>query len=126
MLDRCLTEDSVKTGRKDRALSFNRNRIYENGVTLFSADKADDIEGPISYEVTENSVHITWQEPAAANGMIILYEVNYKRLGDTEVKKHTTHTHICTHICTYICHAFYCFSACSDLSHWVTECMSSV
>ncbi|XP_075954174.1 insulin receptor a [Anarhichas minor] len=47
-------------------------------------DKADDVRGPISYEVTENLVHITWQEPVSANGMIILYEVNYKRLGDTE------------------------------------------
>uniref|UniRef100_A0A3Q3XF24 Tyrosine-protein kinase receptor n=1 Tax=Mola mola TaxID=94237 RepID=A0A3Q3XF24_MOLML len=47
-------------------------------------DKADDVTGPINYEVTENTVHITWQEPVAPNGMIILYEVNYKRLGDTE------------------------------------------
>ncbi|XP_035026675.1 insulin receptor a isoform X1 [Hippoglossus stenolepis] len=47
-------------------------------------DKADDVVGQISYEVTENSVHITWLEPTAPNGMIILYEVNYKRLGDTE------------------------------------------
>ena len=38
------------------------------------------------------AVQITWQEPASPNGMIILYEVNYKRLGDSEVKKHT-HTH---------------------------------
>lgn len=36
--------------------------------------------------VTESTVHITWQEPVAPNGMIILYEVNYKRLGDSEVK----------------------------------------
>lgn len=42
---------------------------------------------PIKYEVTENTVHITWQEPEAPNGMIILYEVNYKRLGDTEVNR---------------------------------------
>uniref|UniRef100_A0A665TIL1 Tyrosine-protein kinase receptor n=1 Tax=Echeneis naucrates TaxID=173247 RepID=A0A665TIL1_ECHNA len=47
-------------------------------------DKADDIMGPINCEVTENTVHITWLEPVAPNGMIILYEVNYKRLGDTE------------------------------------------
>uniref|UniRef100_A0A671YZI8 Tyrosine-protein kinase receptor n=1 Tax=Sparus aurata TaxID=8175 RepID=A0A671YZI8_SPAAU len=47
-------------------------------------DKADDIMGPIIYEVTETTVHITWQEPVTPNGMIILYEVNYKRLGDTE------------------------------------------
>lgn len=59
--------------------------------SLFSADKADDIRGPIKYDVTENTVHISWQEPAAPNGMIILYEVNYKRHGDTEVKRHIGH-----------------------------------
>uniref|UniRef100_A0A8C3G6Z1 Tyrosine-protein kinase receptor n=1 Tax=Cyclopterus lumpus TaxID=8103 RepID=A0A8C3G6Z1_CYCLU len=48
-------------------------------------DKADDVSGLISYEVTEHLVHITWQEPVSPNGMIILYEVNYKRLGDTEL-----------------------------------------
>ncbi|XP_063741563.1 insulin receptor a [Eleginops maclovinus] len=47
-------------------------------------DKADNILGPINCDVTETSVHITWQEPNSPNGMIILYEVNYKRLGDTE------------------------------------------
>ncbi|XP_040027550.2 insulin receptor a [Gasterosteus aculeatus] len=47
-------------------------------------DKADDIRGPIKYEVTENVVHITWQEPVSPNAVIILYEVNYKRLGDTD------------------------------------------
>uniref|UniRef100_A0A8C4DUP5 Tyrosine-protein kinase receptor n=1 Tax=Dicentrarchus labrax TaxID=13489 RepID=A0A8C4DUP5_DICLA len=48
-------------------------------------DKADDIVGPISYDVSENTVRIAWREPLAPNGMIILYEVNYKRLGDTEL-----------------------------------------
>ncbi|XP_008332774.1 insulin receptor a [Cynoglossus semilaevis] len=56
---------------------------YVSARTL-PEDKADDILSPIKYEVTENTVHITWQEPEAPNGMIILYEVNYKRLGDTE------------------------------------------
>ncbi|KAK6311155.1 hypothetical protein J4Q44_G00192100 [Coregonus suidteri] len=51
-------------------------------------DKADDIVGPISYDVSEYSVHIKWLEPKAPNGMIILYEVNYKRLGDTEELHH--------------------------------------
>ncbi|XP_055740156.1 insulin receptor-like [Salvelinus fontinalis] len=51
-------------------------------------DKADDIVGPISYDVTEYTVHIKWLEPNAPNGMIILYEVNYKRLGDTEEQHH--------------------------------------
>ncbi|XP_068604714.1 insulin receptor a [Brachionichthys hirsutus] len=56
---------------------------YVSARTL-PEDKADDIVGPIRYEVTESTVHITWQEPVAPNGMTILYEVNYKRLGDTE------------------------------------------
>ncbi|KAM4552222.1 insulin receptor a [Odontesthes bonariensis] len=47
-------------------------------------DKADDILGRILCEVTENTVHVRWQEPAAPNGIIILYEVHYKRLGDSE------------------------------------------
>ncbi|KAM9789417.1 insulin receptor a [Neosynchiropus ocellatus] len=51
-------------------------------------DKADDIAGPITCEVSDMSVHIKWQEPAAPNGMIILYDVNYKRLGDVEEQKH--------------------------------------
>uniref|UniRef100_A0A3B1J7U9 Tyrosine-protein kinase receptor n=1 Tax=Astyanax mexicanus TaxID=7994 RepID=A0A3B1J7U9_ASTMX len=51
-------------------------------------DHADDIMGPITFEVAEYSVHIRWIEPKAPNGMIILYEVNYKRLGDTEELHH--------------------------------------
>ncbi|KAJ8373287.1 hypothetical protein AAFF_G00266430 [Aldrovandia affinis] len=47
-------------------------------------DKADDIIGPITYDVSEYSVHIRWQEPRAPNGMIILYELNYRRTGDPE------------------------------------------
>ncbi|XP_076004360.1 insulin receptor a [Genypterus blacodes] len=51
-------------------------------------DKADNIAGPISYEVSEYTVHVRWQEPNAPNGMIILYEVNYKKLGDSEELHH--------------------------------------
>ena len=61
--------------------------------------------GPISYDVTEYTVHIKWLEPNAPNGMIILYEVNYKRLGDTEVRAliHDTQAHkqTRTHTHTY-------------------------
>lgn len=49
------------------------------------ADKADNIVPPIVCDVSDSTVHITWKEPSAPNGMIILYEVNYKRLGDSEV-----------------------------------------
>ncbi|XP_056148525.1 insulin receptor a [Lampris incognitus] len=51
-------------------------------------DKADDIVGSIAYKVSEYTVHVKWQEPKAPNGMIILYEVNYKRLGDAEELHH--------------------------------------
>lgn len=50
-------------------------------------EKADDILGKITYELSEYSVHIRWAEPKDPNGMIILYEVLYKRLGDTEVRR---------------------------------------
>ncbi|KAL4658886.1 insulin receptor-like [Arapaima gigas] len=51
-------------------------------------DKADDIVSPVTYEILEYSVYIKWQEPKAPNGLIILYEVNYRRLGDTEELHH--------------------------------------
>ena len=93
---------NAKTLTQDREKNLQTCDSWQH-VTLSSADKADNIGGPISYEVTENSVHITWQEPVSPNGMIILYEVNYKRLGDTEVRKHT---HICTHIFGHRVHEF--------------------
>lgn len=73
----------------------------ESVQLFFFTDKADDITAPIKCMVTESTVHITWQEPAAPNGMIILYEVNYKRLGDTEVKTETHHLH--THLSSLDC-----------------------
>ncbi|MEQ2309757.1 hypothetical protein AMECASPLE_001873 [Ameca splendens] len=51
-------------------------------------DKADNILGPITHEVAESTVHIHWQEPATPNGIIILYEVYYKRVGDAEELPH--------------------------------------
>lgn len=70
-------------------------------VVLLATDKADDILGPIKCEVTEKTVHITWMEPQAPNGMTILYEINYKKLGDSEVNTSTGF-----HICMHICHGF--------------------
>ncbi|NWS12921.1 INSR protein, partial [Pachyramphus minor] len=57
---------------------------YVSARTMPEA-KADDIVGPVSHEVVEkNMVHLRWQEPKEPNGLIVLYEVNYGRLGDTE------------------------------------------
>lgn len=55
-------------------------------MTLILA-KADDIVGPVTHELVEkNTVHLKWQEPKEPNGLIVLYEVNYGRLGETEVR----------------------------------------
>ncbi|KAJ7398117.1 insulin receptor [Pitangus sulphuratus] len=57
---------------------------YVSARTMPEA-KADDIVGPVSHEVVEkNTVHLRWQEPKEPNGLIVLYEVNYGRLGETE------------------------------------------
>ena len=50
--------------------------------------KADDITGPVTPEIVPEepeSVYIRWDEPKAPNGVIILYEVNYKRISDNDV-----------------------------------------
>lgn len=47
----------------------------------------DDIAGPVTHELVEkNAVHLKWQEPKEPNGLIVLYEVNYGRLGEPEVR----------------------------------------
>ncbi|KAM6948796.1 insulin receptor a [Aplochiton taeniatus] len=51
-------------------------------------NKADDIVGPILFDVSEYTVHMKWQEPKTPNGMIILYEINYRKQGDTEELHH--------------------------------------
>uniref|UniRef100_A0A8D2NG59 Tyrosine-protein kinase receptor n=1 Tax=Zonotrichia albicollis TaxID=44394 RepID=A0A8D2NG59_ZONAL len=60
---------------------------YVSARTMPEGDSADDIVGPVSHELVEkNTVHLKWQEPKEPNGLIVLYEVNYGRLGDTEVR----------------------------------------
>ncbi|KAF7653328.1 hypothetical protein LDENG_00084730, partial [Lucifuga dentata] len=51
-------------------------------------EKADDIPGPVTHEMIPdepNSVFIKWQAPPFPNGLIILYEVFYRKVGDAEV-----------------------------------------
>ncbi|KFO77617.1 Insulin receptor, partial [Cuculus canorus] len=57
---------------------------YVSARTMPEA-KADDVVGPVTHELVEkNTVHLKWQEPKEPNGLIVLYEVNYGRLGETE------------------------------------------
>uniref|UniRef100_A0A8C6Q7F4 Tyrosine-protein kinase receptor n=1 Tax=Nothobranchius furzeri TaxID=105023 RepID=A0A8C6Q7F4_NOTFU len=51
-------------------------------------EKADDIPGPVTHDVVVAEppyVLIKWNAPRSPNGLIILYEVFYKKVGDTEV-----------------------------------------
>ncbi|TMS20147.1 Insulin receptor, partial [Larimichthys crocea] len=51
-------------------------------------EKADDIPGPVTHEIVTAEppyVFIKWNAPLSPNGLIILYEVFYRKVGDTEV-----------------------------------------
>ncbi|XP_062869073.1 insulin-like growth factor 1b receptor [Trichomycterus rosablanca] len=50
------------------------------------ADKADDIPGQVAWQVLDDSVFLNWSEPAKPNGLILLYEIEF-RLGN-ELEKH--------------------------------------
>lgn len=55
---------------------------------LVHTGKADDIPGPVTHEIVTAEppyVMIKWNAPHSPNGLIILYEVFYKKVGDTEV-----------------------------------------
>lgn len=56
-------------------------------VSLPPTEKADDIVGLVTHDMDQysNVVYVKWEEPKAPNGLIILYDVIYKRLGDSEV-----------------------------------------
>uniref|UniRef100_K7F278 Tyrosine-protein kinase receptor n=1 Tax=Pelodiscus sinensis TaxID=13735 RepID=K7F278_PELSI len=61
---------------------------YVSARTMPEA-KADDIIGPVTHELVEkNAVHLKWQEPKEPNGLIVLYEVYYGRLGEPEGPPH--------------------------------------
>ncbi|KAM4575044.1 insulin receptor b [Fundulus diaphanus] len=49
--------------------------------------KADDIPGLVTHEIVDTEpphVVVRWNEPPSPNGLIILYEVYYQRVGDPE------------------------------------------
>lgn len=52
-------------------------------LTAAFTAKADDIVGPVAHEIFDNNVvHLMWQEPKEPNGLIVLYEVSYRRYGE--------------------------------------------
>lgn len=51
-------------------------------------EKADDIPDQVTHEIVAAEppyVLIKWKEPQSPNGLIILYEVFYGKVGDAEV-----------------------------------------
>lgn len=57
-------------------------------ICLILTEKADDIPGPVTHEIVIAEppyVLIKWNAPRSPNGLIILYEVFYRKVGDTEV-----------------------------------------
>lgn len=57
-------------------------------LCLVPTEKADDIPGPVTHEIMSGepaSVFVKWNAPRSPNGLIILYEVFYSKVGDTEV-----------------------------------------
>ncbi|XP_069595251.1 insulin receptor [Ranitomeya imitator] len=57
---------------------------YVSARTMPEA-KADNIEGPVTYEYEPPYIiHLMWKEPSEPNGLTILYEVQYSRLGDSQ------------------------------------------
>ncbi|XP_008328737.1 insulin receptor-like [Cynoglossus semilaevis] len=51
-------------------------------------EKADDVPGPVTHEIVSAEppyVLIKWNPPLSPNGLIILYEVFYRKVGDTEI-----------------------------------------
>ncbi|XP_063003180.1 insulin receptor [Elgaria multicarinata webbii] len=83
------------TGYRIEIQACNRDAPKECGIAAYVSArtmpeaKADDIVGPVTHELLEkNGVHLHWQEPRQPNGLIILYEVNYRRLGEPESPPH--------------------------------------
>ncbi|XP_075063067.1 insulin receptor [Mixophyes fleayi] len=56
---------------------------YVSARTMPEA-KADNIEEPVTSEYVAPNVYIMWKQPKDPNGLTILYEVQYNRLGDTQ------------------------------------------
>ncbi|XP_063057164.1 insulin receptor b [Engraulis encrasicolus] len=63
---------------------------FVNARTL-PEPKADDIAGKVTHEILQEEpefVYVRWEEPKAPNALIILYDVNYKRISDTDELTH--------------------------------------
>ncbi|XP_043946685.1 insulin receptor [Protopterus annectens] len=56
---------------------------YVSARTMPEA-KADNIIKPIMSQVMDNVAHLEWHEPENPNGLIIHYDVHYRRLSDSE------------------------------------------
>lgn len=79
------------TGYRIEIQACNREAPKECSIPAYVSartmpeQKADNILGPVTHElIDKNVVHLMWQEPKDPNGLIILYEVHYGRVGNSE------------------------------------------
>ncbi|KAJ7308412.1 hypothetical protein JRQ81_008957 [Phrynocephalus forsythii] len=70
------------TGYRIEIQACNREAPKECGVATYVSARTMPEGEPLL------TVHLRWQEPREPNGLIILYEVNYGRLGDSEELRH--------------------------------------
>lgn len=81
-----LSNQHVYKRKHEAGLLICTDWLFPSPSVLYLLVKADDIVGPVTHVlIDKNIVHLKWQEPKEPNGLIILYEVNYGRLGDSEV-----------------------------------------
>uniref|UniRef100_A0A8D3D5E5 Tyrosine-protein kinase receptor n=1 Tax=Scophthalmus maximus TaxID=52904 RepID=A0A8D3D5E5_SCOMX len=71
-----------------RRTMWKHSASYCFSLCPVSTEKADEIPGPVTHEIVTAEapyVLIKWNTPRSPNGLIILYEVFYRKVGDTEV-----------------------------------------
>lgn len=71
-------------------------------MCLVLADKADDIPGPVTHEIVMAEppcVLIKWNAPPSPNGLIVLYEVFYSKVGESEVSAQPAFVRTCSTRC---------------------------
>lgn len=62
--------------------------LFSSSLCLVPTEKADNIPGQVTHEIVMTEppyVLIKWNAPPAPNGLIILYEVFYRRVEEKEV-----------------------------------------
>lgn len=80
------TEVGSSSNMNDVDIARHMPQVFS--ICYILTEKADDIPGHVIHEIVIAEppyVLIKWNAPRSPNGLIILYEVFYRKVGDTEV-----------------------------------------